>query len=194
MIKLAIVYHSGFGHTQRVAECVAEGAAAVENTQVAVQSVDRVDLETLHAADAIVFGAPTYMGGLSAPFKSFMESTSKLWLQQRWKDKLAAGFTNSGSLYGDKSIALGELSCFAAQHGMLWISLGMLVAGVRGDRDDPRHLNRLGSSLGLMTQADVDRGPDLAPPISDLETARAFGRRIAGLAARWSAGKAGSRG
>ena len=85
----------------------------------------------------IVFGAPTYMGGLSAPFKSFMESTSKLWLQQRWKDKLAAGFTNSGSLYGDKANALGELCCFAAQHGMVWISLGMLVNGVRGDRDDP---------------------------------------------------------
>jgi hypothetical protein len=62
-----------------------------------------------------------------------MESTSKLWLQQRWKDKLAAGFTNSGSLYGDKANALGELCCFAAQHGMLWISLGMLVSGVRGD-------------------------------------------------------------
>jgi multimeric flavodoxin WrbA len=194
MTRIAVVYHSGFGHTKRVAECVTEGAAAVKDTQVALQSVAAIDLETLHAADAMVFGAPTYMGGLSAPFKGFMESTSKLWLQQRWKDKLAAGFTNSGSLYGDKANALGELCCFAAQHGMLWISLGMLVSGVRGDRDDPRHLNRLGSSLGLMTQADVDRGPELAPPISDLETARAFGRRIAGVAARWVAGRGGSRG
>jgi multimeric flavodoxin WrbA len=123
-----------------------------------------------------------------------MESTSKLWLQQRWKDKLAAGFTNSGSLYGDKANALAELCCFAAQHGMLWVSLGILVAGVRGDRDDPRHLNRLGSSLGLMTQADVDRGPDVAPPISDLETAHAFGRRIAEVGERWVAGCSGRHG
>jgi multimeric flavodoxin WrbA len=194
MARVAIVYHSGFGHTKRVAECVAEGAAAVGGAQVALQSVDALQMESLHAADAMVFGAPTYMGGLSAPFKSFMESTSKLWLQQRWKDKLAAGFTNSGSLYGDKANALGELCCFAAQHGMVWISLGLLVSGVRGDRDDPRHLNRLGSSLGLMTQADVDRGPEVAPPASDLETARVFGRRVAGLAARWVAGTAGSRG
>jgi len=189
MAKVAIVYHSGFGHTQRVAEHVAQGAADVARTQVSLQRVDALDFEPLHAADAIVFGAPTYMGGASAGFKAFMESTSRLWLQQRWKDKLAAGFTNSGSLYGDKSNTLTELCCFAAQHGMLWVSLGMLVGGVRGDRDDPRHLNRLGSSLGLMTQADIDRPPELAPPASDLETARAFGRRIAELAARWLAGR-----
>jgi multimeric flavodoxin WrbA len=189
MAKLAIVYHSGFGHTQRVAEHVAQGAAGVERTQVSLQRVDAVDFEPLHAADAIVFGAPTYMGSASAAFKGFMESTSRLWLQQRWKDKLAAGFTNSGSLYGDKANSLVELCSFAAQHGMLWVSLGMLVSGVRGDRDDPRHLNRLGSSLGLMTQADIDLAPELAPPASDLETARAFGRRIAELAARWAAGQ-----
>jgi len=194
MAKVAIVYHSGFGHTKRVAEHVAEGAAAIERTQMSLQSVEALDLETLHAADAIVFGAPTYMGSASAGFKGFMESTSRLWLQQRWKDKLAAGFTNSGSLAGDKANTLVELCCFAAQHGMVWVGLGMLVNGVRGDRDDPRHLNRLGSSLGLMTQADVDRSPELAPPISDLETARAFGRRIAELAARWLAGQAGDRG
>jgi len=194
MAKLAIVYHSGFGHTQRVAEHVAEGAAGVEGTQVSLQSVEALDLEWLHAADAIVFGAPTYMGSASAAFKGFMESTSRLWLQQRWKDKLAAGFTNSGSLYGDKANTLVELCCFAAQHGMVWVGLGLLVNGVRGDRDDPRHLNRLGSSLGLMTQADVDRSPELAPPISDLETARAFGRRVAELATRWLTGRDGARG
>jgi NAD(P)H dehydrogenase (quinone) len=194
MAKVAIVHHSGFGHTQRVAEHVAQGAAAVAGTQVSLQRVDALDLEPLHAADAIVFGAPTYMGSASAGFKTFMEATSRLWLQQRWKDKLAAGFTNSGSLYGDKANALVELCCFAAQHGMVWVSLGQLVSGVRGDRDDPRHLNRLGSSLGLMTQADIDRGPELAPPASDLETARVFGRRIAELAARWLAGQTGARG
>ena len=194
MAKLAVVYHSGFGHTQRVAEHVAEGAAGVEGTQVSLQSVEALDLEWLHAADAIIFGAPTYMGSASAAFKGFMESTSRLWLQQRWKDKLAAGFTNSGSLYGDKANTLVELCCFAAQHGMVWVGLGLLVNGVRGDRDDPRHLNRLGSSLGLMTQADVDRSPELAPPISDLETARAFGRRVAELATRWLTGRDGARG
>jgi multimeric flavodoxin WrbA len=194
MAKIAIVYHSGFGHTQRVAERVAEGAGNVVGAEVSLQSVGSLSLDPLHAADAIVFGAPTYMGSLSAAFKSFMESTSKLWLQQRWKDKLAAGFTNSGSLYGDKANALTELCCFAAQHGMVWVSLGLLVSGVRGDRDDPRHLNRFGASLGLMTQADVDRGPDVAPPASDLETARAFGRRVAELAARFGAGPAGARG
>ena len=194
MAKVAIVYHSGFGHTQRVAEHVAQGAEAVAGTQVSLQRVEALDLEPLHAADAIVFGAPTYMGSASAAFKTFMESTSRLWLQQRWKDKLAAGFTNSGSLYGDKANSLGELCTFAAQHGMLWIGLGMLVNGVRGDRDDPRHRNRVGASLGLMTQADVDRGPEQAPPASDLETARAFGQRIAELAARWLAGQTGMRG
>jgi multimeric flavodoxin WrbA len=194
MAKVAIVYHSGFGHTKRVAETLAEGARAVPKSEVSLQSVEGVSLDPLHAADAIVFGAPTYMGGLSAAFKRFSESTSKLWLQQRWKDKLAAGFTNSGSLYGDKGNALVEMCCFAAQHGMIWVSLGMLVSAVRGDPDDPRLRNRLGSSLGLMTQADVDRSPDVAPPLSDLETARDFGRRIAELAGRWVIGQGAARG
>ena len=58
--------------------------------------------ETLAAADAIVFGSPTYMGNVSWQFKSFADASSKPWYGQAWKDKLAAGFTNSASINGDK--------------------------------------------------------------------------------------------
>ncbi len=70
---------------------------------------------TLDAADAIIFGAPTYMGSTSAKFKAFEEAASGRWFQQAWKDKFAAGFTTSGSYSGDKLNTLQDLAVNAAQ-------------------------------------------------------------------------------
>src|SRR5579859_4848071 len=102
---VAIAYHSGYGHTAAVARAVADGAAQA-GAQVRLLNVEKLDedgWEALDAADAIVFGTPTYMGGPSAPFKAFADATSKVWSDgQRWRDKPAAGFTVSSSMSGDK--------------------------------------------------------------------------------------------
>lgn len=173
-IRLAIVYHSGYGHTARVADLIAEGARAhVATAEVRLLPVEALDLEWLEQADAIIFGAPTYMGGLSAPFKQFMDDSSKQWFQQRWKDKVAAGFTNSGALSGDKLNALLQLAVFATQHGMIWVGQAEMQEG-----HGPEDINRMGSNLGLMTQSD-NAPPEETPPTGDLETARRFGERIA---------------
>ena len=63
----------------------------------------------LAAADAIVFGSPTYMGGVSWQFKKFADASSKPWYVQAWRNKLAAGFTNSATLNGDKFSSLQYL-------------------------------------------------------------------------------------
>ena len=144
--------------------------------------------EELDAADVIVFGCPTYMGSGSAALKSFMEETLRpQFLEQRWKDKLAAGFTNSAGMSGDKLLTLQQLAGFAAQHGMIWVSLGELPGWQTsaGSADD---VNRLASFLGLMAQSNADQGPDLVPPASDRATAERFGRRIADAAHRWVRG------
>jgi multimeric flavodoxin WrbA len=185
MTKIAVVYHSGYGHTQKVAEGVARGAGSVEGTTVTLISV--ADIETswdaLDEADAIIFGSPTYMASSSAKFKEFMDATSGRWMKQAWKDKLAAGFTNSGSMSGDKLTTLVQFATFAAQHSMLWVGTGMMP-GNNHSGGSVEDNNRLGSSLGLMTQSNVDQGPDVAPPSSDIRTAEAFGVRVAHTAAR----------
>lgn len=131
--------------------------------------------ELLHHSDTLVFGCPTYMGTVSAEFKKFMEATSKFWYTQTWKNKLAAGFTNSSSLNGDKLNTLQQLSIFSAQHSMLWISLGILP---KFDNDKQlEEPNGLASYLGLMTQSD-NSSKEINPP-KGLETAELFGQRIA---------------
>ena len=126
MSKIVIVYHSGYGHTAAVAKAVARGAAGVADTTAQLVSVDDIAKHwaDLDEADAIIFGSPTYMGGVSAPFKSFMDASAKVWFVQGWKDKLAAGFTHSGSQNGDKFNTVTQLFTFAKQHGMIWRAWG----------------------------------------------------------------------
>jgi len=186
MSLVAIVYHSGYGHTARQAEAVARGALNVANETVALVRVEEIDRHwaDLEKADAIIFGSPTYMGSASAPFKAFMDASSKVWAAQGWRDKIAAGFTNSASQSGDKLATLQQLAIFAAQHGMIWVGLGLLPGNnsSSGSVDD---LNRLGGFLGAMAQSNADQGPDYGPTPADLKTAEHLGQRVAEAAARW---------
>ena len=200
-VSVAVVYDSGSrgysalsGRTRMLAEGIARGAGAVEGTAVTLIPVaERAShWESLDAADAIVFGCPTYMGSGSAALKASMEETILQFLEQRWKDKLAAGFTNSAGMSGDKLLVLQQLAGFAAQHGMIWITLGQLPGWQTnaGSAEDP---NRLASFLGLMAQSNADQGPDLAPPASDRATAERFGRRIGEAAHRWTRSRVSAR-
>ncbi|HJU50659.1 MAG TPA: flavodoxin family protein, partial [Pseudogulbenkiania sp.] len=173
MTKLAVIYHSGYGHTARVAQFVAEGAG--RHAEVALYTAEEASakLGELAAYDAIVFGAPTYMGSVSAGFKAFMDASAPVWFKQGWKDKVAAGFTVSNSPSGDKLGTLQQLSVFAAQHSMIWVSTGELPASVTGSE-----INRYGSFLGLMTRSD-NAPAEQTPDAADLESARRFGERVA---------------
>ena len=186
MTKVAVVFHSGYGHTAKQAAAVFEGAKSVAGVAASLLSVAEMNdafWAELAAADAIVFGAPTYMGSLSAPFKTFMDASSKPWFTMAWKDKIAGGFTNSASLNGDKLNSLVQLAVLAAQHGMIWVGTGMLPANSsKAQRND---INRMGSFLGAMAQSDADVGPDVGPPPGDLETAKLYGKRIAETAQRF---------
>jgi len=182
---ITVLFHSGYGHTDLQAKAVARGAASVQDAEVEMLSVLNLgeDLEgpawiRLDLSDAIVFGCPTYMGGPSAPMKSFMDASSKRWFDLRWKDKITAGFTTSGSHSGDKLNTLISLAIFAAQHGMLWVSLG-LKAGNNTAAGNVNDLNRLGSFLGAMAQANIDCGAEEGMLKSDLLTAEHLGRRTA---------------
>lgn len=190
MNKVAVVYHSGYGHTAVVAKAVAQGVASVEGIEAQLISVADIERhwDDLAAADAMIFGAPTYMGGVSAPFKAFMDASAKVWFTQGWKDKIAAGFTHSGSQNGDKFNTVTQLFTFAMQHGMIWSGLG-LMPGNNTSKGSVNDLNRLGGFSGALTQSSNDQGAE-AIIDSDLKTAEHLGRRVAMVALQFAGERA----
>ena len=182
MADIVVVYHSGYGHTQRLAQAVAEGAGADLLTIDADGNLPALGWDVLAAADCIVFGSPTYMVGPSWQFKKFADASSRQWFAQGWKDKLFAGFTNSGAVNGDKSSTMNYLFTLAMQHGGLWVGNGMLPASSKAaQRND---VNWIGSYAGAFAHSPTDASAAEMLP-GDLETGRQFGQRIAQAAQRW---------
>src|SRR6478672_9890433 len=154
MPSIAVVYHSGYGHTQRMAQSVAEGAGA---RLIAIDPDGNLPAggwEQLKAADAIIFGSPTYMGSVSWQFKKFADASSKQWFAQEWKDKIAAALTNILAMNGDKQGTLTTLFTLAMQHGMIWVSQGLMPANTRAAKRDD--VNYLVSYSGAIAQSPSD--------------------------------------
>ena len=184
MAKVAVVFHSGYGHTLRMAQAVAQGAGAELVTIDAEGNLPEAGWETLNAADAIIMGSPTYMGSVSWQFKKFADASSKPWYRQAWKDKVFAGFTNSSTMNGDKLSTLHYLFTLAMQHGGVWVGTASMPsnskAAVRND------INYVGSFSGAMAQSPSDASP--AEMVQgDLDTAKLFGKRVADTAAKFHA-------
>jgi len=197
MTTIAIVYFSGSGHTHLTAEAIAEGVRKTDNhaelLRITGEQItngrwqnDEI-MSNLNAADAIIFGSPTYMGGVAAQFKAFLDAASSAWFTQQWKDKIAAGFTHSSSLSGDKQGTLLYLSIYASQHSMMWVSAGELPSHYLGKTDG---VNRLGSFLGIMGQSPMNMtGGDAVLDSGDRLTAESLGKRVAEATKRWSLNK-----
>ncbi len=182
MAKVAVVFHSGYGHTLRMAQAVAEGAGAELVAIDAEGNLSDAAWATLGAADAIIMGSPTYMGSVSWQFKKFADASSKPWFSQAWKDKVFAGFTNSATMNGDKLSTLHYLFTLAMQHSGIWVGTGMLPSNSKAaQRND---INYVGSSSGAMAQSPSDSSP--AEMLQgDLNTAKLFGKRVAEVATQW---------
>lgn len=189
MPSIAIVYFSATGHTQQVAEAVAEGATSLASAKVSMHRIVGEDIKdgrwkndaivaALNAADAIVFGTPTYMGGYSAQFKAFIDACGGIWYQQGWKDKIGAGFTHSQGLSGDKLNTLSGLMINGMQHSMIWVGTGVMPEG-----STPEKTNRIASYTGAMAQSNMDQ-PNIGA--GDRQTAIALGKRVAEASLRWN--------
>jgi len=182
MSHIAVVYHSGYGHTKRMAESVAAGAGATLVAIDAEGNLSDSDWETLNKADAIIFGSPTYMGSVTWQFKKFADTSSKAWFTQAWKDKIFAGFTNSATMNGDKHSTLHYFITLAMQHSGIWVGTGLMPSNSKAaQRND---VNYVGSFAGAMAQSPSDSSPEEMLS-GDLETAKLFGQRVAATAARF---------
>ncbi len=181
---ISTVYHSGFGHTQKQAEAVHEALSSIEGLEANLLALSpegelsEAEWEQLDGSDAIIFGSPTYMGMVSWQFKKFVDASSKRWASQTWKDKIAAGFTNSASMNGDKLSTLHYMFTSAMQHSMVWVGTGMMPANSKAAEGND--INYLASFSGLMAQSPYDASPE------DLETAKLFAQRVAELTKRWN--------
>lgn len=173
-LSMAVIYHSNYGHTKRVAEAVVMGGRQqLAETQVKAVDVHDVDWDFLDQADLLVFGSAVYMGSVTAGFKTFMDETSKRWYHRKWEGKWSAGFANSGGLSGDKLAVLQQICLYTMQHGMNWIGMPLMPTG-----HEAHDLNRLSSFLGLMTQS-LDGPPETTPGEGDINTAIWFGDHLA---------------
>lgn len=181
MTNTVVIYHSGYGHTKVVAEHVAAGA---KGDLIAISpegDISEDDWAALDAADAIVFGAPTYMGSASWQFKKFSDATSKRWFTRDWADKVFGGFTNSASPSGDKQVSLIQMQTLASQHGGIWVSLGLAPSNAKASTS--ADLNNLGGSVGLLVRSPSDASVDEVHS-GDLASARYYGQRVASIATK----------
>jgi NAD(P)H dehydrogenase (quinone) len=189
MTTISIVYHSGMGHTKKMAEAVARGAGEVDGVKANLISIEGQDitngrwqnedtLQQLDASDGIIFGSPTYMGGVSGQMECFFDATAERWMKQAWRDKVASGFSVSGGPSGDKFNTLMRFATLAMQHGMIWVGLGMIPSA--------EGLNRLSFFFGAAAQA-MQEPPEEAPNAPDLKTGEALGRRVAEVTRKLSA-------
>ena len=187
MTKVSIIYFSGYGHTKKQAEAVRDGAAG------AGASVDLIEISKegelteggwnkLSAADAIIYGSPTYMGGTPWQFKKFADDSSKLWYGRAWADKVAGGFTNSASVNGDKASTISYFVTFSQQHGQIWVGTGLPPASTKAS--GPSDVNWTAGFTGALAVSPSDASPDEAPGKGDLETARLYGKRLAEVAGK----------
>ena len=179
--NIVVVYFSGYGHTQKIAEAVASGAQARLLRIDQEGNLPEGGWDQLGAADAIVFGSPTYIGNVSWQFKKFIDESSKVWAAGEWKDKLAAGFTNSAGMNGDKASTLGALFTMSQQHGMLWVGTGMMPSNNKDSKRDD--LNYVAAFTGLAATTPADASADEVVR-GDLATARMFGKRVSETLAR----------
>ena len=189
MTKIAIVYFSGYGHTAKQAEAVQRGAASVEGAQVSVLRIDQEGnlpdgwIDVLASQDAIIYGSPTYMGGPTWQFKKFADASSKLWMKQGLKDKLAAGFTNSASVNGDKFSTIQYLWTLSQQHGQFWVGTGLMPANKKDS--GPNDVNWTAGFAGALAISPSDASAEEAPRNGDLKTAELLGARVAKTARKF---------
>ena len=175
MSDIVIVFHSGYGHTAKVAEAVAATSGGQLLAIDAEGNLPEGGWEALAAARMIVFGSPTYMGMASWQFKKFADASSKAWFTQQWKDKLFAGFTNNASMNGDKLSTLQYFMTLAMQHSGVWMGADIMPSNNKAATRDS--INYVASFAGLMTTTPSDASADEMVP-GDIATAKVFGERL----------------
>jgi NAD(P)H dehydrogenase (quinone) len=196
MAKILVLYYSMYGHIERMAGAVAEGARGT-GAEVAVKRVqDLVPQEVLEKSgaklnqpaplaspqeldqyDAIIIGCPTRYGRMAAQMANFWDQTGGLWAQGKLIGKVGSGFTSTASQHGGQETTLIAMHTMMFHHGMVLVGLPYSAAG-------QMRLDEItgGSPYGVTT---IAGGKGERPPSeNELDLARFQGRHVAGITAK----------
>src|ERR1700752_3972568 len=206
MSKVLVLYYSAWGHVEKMAEAVAEGARAMPGTQVTIKRVPelvpeevakksgmRLDqpapiatVDELATYDAIIFGTPTRFGNMCEQMRNFLDQTGGHWMKGALVGKVASVFASTATQHGGQETTITSFHSTLLHQGMIIVGLPYSFAGLtRMDQVTG------GTPYGATTLA----GPDGSrqPSDNELEGARFQGRHVAEIAARLERG-AGERG
>lgn len=88
MKTVAIIYHSRQGHTQFIAQQIQTGILSHKKMKADLLNTEDIinSLEILIQYDGLIWGSPTYLGGVSSKLKQLMDATGPL-----WKNKVLKG-------------------------------------------------------------------------------------------------------
>jgi NAD(P)H dehydrogenase (quinone) len=120
MPKVLVLYYSAYGHIERMAEAVAEGARAVPGTEVTIKRVPELvseevakksgmkldqrapiaSVDELPNYDAIIFGTPTRFGNMCAQMRNFLDQTGGLWMKGALVGKVGSVFASTATQHG----------------------------------------------------------------------------------------------
>ncbi|MGH7191573.1 MAG: NAD(P)H:quinone oxidoreductase [Acetobacteraceae bacterium] len=197
MAKILVLYYSTWGHVERMAEAVVEGAKSVRGAAVTLKRVpETMPAETLAAIhaktaqaaplaepgeladyDAIIFGTPTRFGNMCGQMRNFLDQTGQLWAQGKLIGKLGSVFASTASQHG------GQETTITSFHSTL-LHQGMIIVGVPYGMPEMTQLTEAagGTPYGATTIAGGDGSR--WPSEGELALARFQGRRVAEIAGK----------
>ena len=200
MTKVLVVYYSGYGHVETLAEAVAAGAREVEGAEVTVKRVPELVPEEVarksgmkldQAApvaqpseladyDAIVFGTPTRFGNMASQMRNFLDQTGGLWMNGALIGKVGSVFASTNTQHG------GQETTITSFHTTL-LHQGMVIVGVPYSHPGLSETDEMsgGSPYGATTIAGSDGSRH--PSANELDIARFQGRHVAEIAAKLAA-------
>ncbi|MND76281.1 p-benzoquinone reductase [compost metagenome] len=195
MPKILVLYHSTYGHIEKMAEAVAEGARQVEGAVVDVKRVPETVPEELarnsgykldQAApiatvaeladyDAIIIGAGTRFGTAASQMRAFLDQTGGLWAQGKLIGKVGGAFSASATQHGGQETTFGGLHNYFMHQGMVVVGLPYSFAG-QMTMDEITGGTPYGATT--LTKGDGSR----MPSENELDGARFQGKHIAEIA------------
>jgi len=117
MAKMLICYYSRSGHTQHMAEAVAEGARKVEGLQVQLKAVADVKVDELLSCDAILMGSLTYYGTMAAEMKKLLDESVSI--HGKLTGKVGGAFASSALIGGGNETTVLDILKAMLVHGMI---------------------------------------------------------------------------
>ncbi|MFN4297947.1 MAG: NAD(P)H:quinone oxidoreductase [Brevundimonas sp.] len=192
MPKILVLYHSTYGHIEKMAEAVAEGARQVEGAQVDIKRVPELvpeelarksgykldqtapiaTIDELGGYDAIIIGAGTRFGTAASQLRNFLDQTGGLWASGAFTGKVGSAFTSTASQHGGQETTLIGMIQTLLHHGMV-------VAGLPYAWQGQLRIDEMtgGSPYGATTITGGDGSR--MPSDNELEGARWQGRYVA---------------